>query len=108
MDKGITPGTNINVALEIYYVSAINEISINGASMGKPGTFCGEIGFFLLSKKTDTSKSPKCKYSALSKSCTMNRFGNIARFEAEGFLLSNSGKIVYSEFAMAQGCRLFH
>ncbi len=75
MDKGITPGTDLGVALNVYYVSAIRDASPTGAFMGKPGTFCGKIclsyyrillsNYYLIIKKTDSSKSPKYKYSAL-------------------------------------------
>ncbi len=107
MDKGITPGTYLGVALNVYYVSAIREANATGALMEKPGTFCRKFvlsyyqillsNYYLIIKKTDSSKSPKCKYSALPNSCTMNRFGKTGRFVAEFCMFSN-GEIVYSEF----------
>ncbi len=42
VDKGITPGADLSVALNVYYVSAIRDDSPTGALMEKPGTFCGK------------------------------------------------------------------
>ncbi len=107
MDKGITPGADLSVALNVYYVSAIRDASPTGALLDKPGTFCGKnclsyyvillSNYYLIIKNTDSSKSPKCKYSTLPNSCTMNRFGKTGRFVAEFCLFSN-GEIVDSVF----------
>ncbi len=114
MYKGITPGADLSVALNAYYVSALRDASPSGALMDKPGTFCGKhclsyyeilLSNYYLVKKTDSIKSPKCKYSALPNSCKMNRFGKTGRFVAELCMFSN-GEIVYSEFSTAQGFRL--
>ncbi len=104
MDKGITPGTDLGVALNVYYVSAIRDASPTGMLMEKPGTLCGKFflsyyqillsNYYLVIKKTDSIKSPKCKYSALPNWCKMNKFGKTGRFVAEFCMFSNGG-IVY-------------
>ncbi len=49
MDKGITPGADLSVALNVYYVSAIRDASPTGALMEKTWYVLWKNLFTLLS-----------------------------------------------------------